>query len=375
MRQYAIALALFLIPCLSAADLDIVFAASWYRWGDKFNSESGAKKKGLIGGGPSHLYRINPDGTGRTRITSGKWDDIWPRWAPDGKHILFAREQPKRRFAICLVGANGGAIRRLLDVPENFRYYGYYVWSPDSRRIAVSAPGIPYLLVLDTQTGTQHHLPYGDHFAWSPDGRKLFVDFESATHRATRCQIWDYSGRQPVCVQKLDPGVWDPLWRDRRTVIGFVTESDHGSRKETLRFIYPSGAEQRRVQLKPVARSKKKNEDEDDLYYNVHSWLRIPDDPLHLLVESREGHSDGNHYACHRVDLRNGRFTKVHEGMLFSVSPDGKRCAVHDAEWVGGYKREGQRLGPLKIVDIRTGKSRRITSSLASIAGGDWRRQ
>jgi hypothetical protein len=55
------------------------------------------------------------------------------------------------------------------------------------------------------------------------------------------------------------------------------------------------------------------------------------------------------------------------------ISPDGKHIATAEEEWIGEYKRGGQRCGALKIITLATGRRRAITTNLVSITGGFWR--
>jgi Tol biopolymer transport system component len=41
--------------------------------------------------GALELYVINVDGTGLVQITHDNEEDAWPRWSPDGEHIVFGR--------------------------------------------------------------------------------------------------------------------------------------------------------------------------------------------------------------------------------------------------------------------------------------------
>lgn len=48
--------------------------------------------------GVHSLYVIRLDGTGRTRVTDGRFDDRSPAWSPDGASILFVRTPPMYAF-------------------------------------------------------------------------------------------------------------------------------------------------------------------------------------------------------------------------------------------------------------------------------------
>lgn len=48
--------------------------------------------------GVHSLYVVNLDGTGRTRVTDGQYDDTSPQWSPDGRRILFTRSIANYKF-------------------------------------------------------------------------------------------------------------------------------------------------------------------------------------------------------------------------------------------------------------------------------------
>ncbi len=60
------------------ADRDIVYSARYY-------APPGSHKTSHF-----HIYRISPDGTGKTQLTFGVNDEFAPRWSADGTQILFA---------------------------------------------------------------------------------------------------------------------------------------------------------------------------------------------------------------------------------------------------------------------------------------------
>ena len=59
-----------------------------------------------------HLYRINPDGTERTQLTSAYADDQSPQWSPGGSYISFLRRRRAYRntagpSTLCLWDSDG----------------------------------------------------------------------------------------------------------------------------------------------------------------------------------------------------------------------------------------------------------------------------
>lgn len=86
-----------LLLCLSDtahADRDIVYAARYY-------APPGSHRTSHF-----HLYRINPDGTGKTQLTFGM-DEEFPRWSADGKEITFVAYQAASPATLCRIDADG----------------------------------------------------------------------------------------------------------------------------------------------------------------------------------------------------------------------------------------------------------------------------
>jgi Tol biopolymer transport system component len=118
--------------------------------------------------GSDHLLQV-------TRGLSG-----WcPAWSPDGRDIAFSRYGEQEQ-SICLIGALGGAERKLYSAAPSFPPLD---WSPDGKYIAFSAvpPGhsnsIISLLAFDTLQTRKLSEPIVGVQDWgpvfSPDGKQL----------------------------------------------------------------------------------------------------------------------------------------------------------------------------------------------------------
>jgi Tol biopolymer transport system component len=117
--------------------------------------------------GDSHLYAVNADGTGLTRLTDTSDEEAEPLPSPDGKHILFQGVD-----GLQVMEADGSGRRSLDDCslsPE--------AWSSDSRHVVCSGYE-EGMIVLDTVDGTFAQLAgSGSKPSWSPDGSTIaFVD-------------------------------------------------------------------------------------------------------------------------------------------------------------------------------------------------------
>jgi Tol biopolymer transport system component len=80
------------------------------------------------------LYVTNVDGSGETPLTDASYDTT-PSWSPNGRQILFARDNENDNNEIYVINANGTGERRLTRSMwgENF---DAPVWSPDGTQIA-----------------------------------------------------------------------------------------------------------------------------------------------------------------------------------------------------------------------------------------------
>jgi TolB protein len=142
------------------------------------------------------LFRIELDGTGRRRLTTGE-PDTDPDWSPDGDEIVFVRGVNLSSFEesnddLYVLEVTTGRTRQLTRTPPGV-YEAAPAWSPDGSRIAfarsargsqfdgtasihvIGRDGSGERLVLD-------HRLYADtaySLAWSPDGTSIAFETSS----------------------------------------------------------------------------------------------------------------------------------------------------------------------------------------------------
>lgn len=164
-NRIALTLLLFaLVPRVALADRDIVYSARYY-------APPGSRATSHF-----HLYRINPDGSGRIQLTFGAHDDENPLWSPTAKSILFIRDEA----SLCTVKASGGHITTIAAYPPAgfVPFLRGCRWMPDSRAVFVpSGNPIRGSTILDAQTGrVLGRPPASVWLATSPGGDAAYLD-------------------------------------------------------------------------------------------------------------------------------------------------------------------------------------------------------
>lgn len=191
--------------------------------------------------GPSGLFSIQADGSGKKRLTESHGRDAFPAWSRDGKKIAFASNRAGK-FEIWVMDADGGGQKQLTHAPEDAVGRARWVnavpsWSPDGREIAfgsarsgtmeiwaMGADGDSPLQLTHAPTGKSSNAPN-----WSPDGRKIAF----ASDRSGTVQIYtmDPDGGNVVqLTQSIAPDFPDanvPVWSPDSRQIAFWSGVEH----------------------------------------------------------------------------------------------------------------------------------------------------
>jgi Tol biopolymer transport system component len=171
-------------------------------------------------GAPPDLFVMNPDGTGRRRLTRTKVAERDPAWSPDGTQIAFVSDRDGGFPELYVIGADGTGLRR---ITANAVIDGNPSWSPDGTRIAVErccADGASEIYLIDLTTGLETDLTNTPDVheldpVWSPDGTQ--IAFVALPVGDANIDIWlmgvDGSGRTRLTTHPapdLAPA-WQPL--------------------------------------------------------------------------------------------------------------------------------------------------------------------
>ena len=132
--------------------------------------------------GHSHLWIVNADGSGRTKLSRGDVQEQWPAWSPDGTRLVFEHSSGSGRDAS---GWFVDADRHIVTMDPDGRNRevlhagGVWVaaptWSPDGTQLAFVAGGT--IEVSDTDGSNRRAVIGGGYrnggLSFSPDGRRI----------------------------------------------------------------------------------------------------------------------------------------------------------------------------------------------------------
>ena len=372
----AIRLTLLLLGLSSAAfaDRDIVYSARYY-------APPGSHRTSHF-----HLYRINPDGTGKTQLTFGSADDDDPLWSPGGRWVSFTRRGGSGRTRVYLVGANGGVVR-LLKVPGSSVSYDDdgCQWSPDARSFALAhfrdgKNGGSAVFLINPQTGqaTRQYVGATD-FTWSPDGKRGYVRFEKAD------KIVDLTTEQTTAVRAAIPqgasALISVVWSGSQTLVGLAGASDASEDGQVyLIRLGLNGEEIGRVPCLWGSAMQNPFLDSTDPWGI--SLLPVPRSSRMVTYVQDEGNSSSRpDNVYYLAETRTGRMRKFAGGQFLAWSPDASKFCTAEARHLLDYGKPVQGYqkslyaASLQVGWTRGGTVKSVTPGLVWVTGADWRHE
>jgi Tol biopolymer transport system component len=166
---------------------------------------------------PAECWLVRRDGTGPKKLAAG----ATPRWSPDGKRLLFMREDqsdPSKDAGVFLIARDGTGERRVCAGrwPD---------WSPDGERVALGRGGRPgggarelsRVFIVRADGTEDQEVAEGDCPSWSPDGKRLAFCKKDPALQAPEIRVHDLgTGREEI----LGFGWWRANWSpDGRTLV------------------------------------------------------------------------------------------------------------------------------------------------------------
>lgn len=166
-------------------------------------------------GGHVNLWTMRPDGSGQTKLTDDKVEDVFPSWSPDGTRIAWTRGGFAPSGEIWVMNADGSGKTQL-----TFNAYSDLgvTWSPDGSRIAFRSNrgNNRDIYVINADGSGEQRLtdaPGGDIGAsWSPDGSKIAFTSDRSGSCAVHTMNVDGTGVQQLTPDSENAGVagWSP---------------------------------------------------------------------------------------------------------------------------------------------------------------------
>jgi hypothetical protein len=191
-----------------------------------------------VGGG---IWIMNADGTGGARVPNTAQNDTWPTFSPDGRQIAFVRFV-NRYQRLHVINADGSGLRVVttsdvhVEDPE---------WSPDGRRFAFSN-GFDVYVVNADGTGltnmTTAERSNERHPTWSPDGSRIaFVNL-------TDLKVIPATGGASTTIVTGQREMWEASWSPDGTQFAFVADVA-GPLQEELWVVNANGSNLRRLNV------------------------------------------------------------------------------------------------------------------------------
>lgn len=161
------------------------------------------------------IFSIYPDELEEVhRVTNTRFDDVAPRWSPDGTRIAFLsnRRDAIDFFRLYVMNADGSNVTGLfnpaVDPPGDLEF----AWAPDGRHIAlINQIGGLQLFILNMNTLERRLMASAppNRFApdWSPDGTRIAFVSQFRGNSISTLHILSYPD---LTIQALDVGFTTP---------------------------------------------------------------------------------------------------------------------------------------------------------------------
>src|SRR5918997_2099977 len=121
-----------LLAAMAMAACVVVLGPGTRHAGAVFPGENGKIAFVRDGARDSHIFTINPDGAGLSKIPTGPRFDSSPSWSSDGARMAFAGTL-RGNLDVYVMNADGSGLRRITKSPARDTSPS---WSPDGKRIA-----------------------------------------------------------------------------------------------------------------------------------------------------------------------------------------------------------------------------------------------
>lgn len=326
---------------------DIVYSARYYKPGMQRSHYK--------------IWRTDPSGLRRFRVTSGSTEDRSPIWLADGKTILFVRESANMH-RLCTVDQRGGLVTELSVLPPGYAFIESV--APNRRMLVYLVHDSSFKLILfDVSTRRERPLGFGSRTAWSPDGRMLYITAWEKTEEAAHILDVATGNRTP-----LTGCFGAATWLDNHTLVAESFAQDQ--ERARLTVLKADGTKERDVLLPFIGHNG-----DEELSPFADNLFAIPGVDDGVLYGRHAGNSTaGEAQRFYRVGLREGQPTVVGRGRDLSWVSDGQFFVTGDGRSLARLDRKRKVwVSPLSVVSMGSGKAHPLVRGLVSVGGFDWR--
>lgn len=221
-NKFAIILCLLLL----AAFIPVIMADSDVTNNNSTTSDTGDTRKIAFVSkrdGNSEIYTIYDNGSGLTKLTDNKSEDIMPQWSPDGTKILYISVNGGKNEIWVMNNDGSNPVR----VAEESDLTYPPSWSPDSQRILFAVrPGLRENLIYTVNVNGENLVCISDgdsratYPSWSPDGSKILYVQDYQNEKAIYTVSPDGTNRVRLT---RDEGTYErPTWSPDGKRIAYI---------------------------------------------------------------------------------------------------------------------------------------------------------
>lgn len=212
---------------------------------------------GVTGDKADHLFTMRLDGTGKKQLTKARGNDTDPCYSPQGTLIAFARDKTYNWGGLAANWENGGVIcvvnvdgtgERQLTPDDEFAYSPHF--SADGQQVLYSTEAGLFSVPVSGNGGPTRLGPAHDDVAFSSTGPKV-VFAEGEFSPDYELFISNIDGTEKTQITHSDNGCFHPVFDRTDKRVFFLTEEWPGSfsgyPKSSIWSVNTDGTEQKQL--------------------------------------------------------------------------------------------------------------------------------